>query len=259
MNSAATDTFKVDLLQYRGPMDLLLYLVRRHEVELGELKLHKIAEQFLEHIEVIQEVDINRAGDFLEVASLLVELKLKSVLPKPEEETPLDETDPREDLVQRLLLYKEFKDVSVLLSEQSLEWQNRYPRMVNDLPPRKVDLGEQPIQEVELWDLVSSFGRILKNNTPKMPQSIILDDTPIHVYMNRIHDRLNAEGKLRFSEMFEPGMHKSALVGIFLAILELVRHHSVKTEQIGEHGDIQLSPGEEFDRQKDIAETSDFE
>ena len=159
MNSAATDTFKVDLLQYRGPMDLLLYLVRRHELELGELKLHKIAEQFLEHIEVIQEVDINRAGDFLEVASLLVELKLKSVLPKPEEETPLDETDPREDLVQRLLLYKEFKDVSVLLSEQSLEWQNRYPRMVNDLPPRKVDLGEQPIQEVELWDLVSSFGR----------------------------------------------------------------------------------------------------
>lgn len=258
MSNGTADPFKVDLLQYRGPMDLLLYLVRRHEVEVGELKLHKIAEQFLEHIDVIQEVDINRAGDFLEVASLLVEMKLKSILPKPEDESSLDESDPREDLVQRLLLYKEFKDVSVLLSEQSEEWQNRYPRLVNDLPPRKVNLGEQPIQEIELWDLVSSFGRIIKNNTPRMPQSIVMDETPIHVYMTRIHDRLNAEGQLRFSEMFEPGMHKSALVSIFLAILELVRHHSVKTEQIGEHGDIQLLPGDTFEAEKKIDEATDF-
>ena len=196
--------------------------------------------------------------DFLEIASLLVEMKLKSILPKPEDESSLDETDPREDLVQRLLLYKEFKDVSVLLSEQSEEWQNRYPRLVNDLPPRKVDLGEQQIQEIELWDLVSSFGRIIKNNTPKMPQSIVMDETPIHVYMTRIHDRLNAEGQLRFSEMFEPGMHKSALVSIFLAILELVRHHSVKTEQIGEHGDIQLLPGDTFEAEEKIDEATDF-
>ena len=258
MSNGTAAPFKVDLLQYRGPMDLLLYLVRRHEVEVGDLKLHKIAEQFLEHVDSLQKVDINRAGDFLEIASLLVEMKLKSILPKPEDESSLDETDPREDLVQRLLLYKEFKDVSVLLSEQSEEWQNRYPRLVNDLPPRKVDLGEQQIQEIELWDLVSSFGRIIKNNTPKMPQSIVMDETPIHVYMTRIHDRLNAEGQLRFSEMFEPGMHKSALVSIFLAILELVRHHSVKTEQIGEHGDIQLLPGDSFEAEEKIDEATDF-
>lgn len=250
--------FRVDLSQYRGPMDLLLYLVRRHEVEIGEIMVHKIAEQYLEYIDVLREVDINLAGDFLEVASLLVEMKLRAVLPRPEEESSIDDADPREDLVQRLLLYKEFKDVSMLLSEQSQEWQSRYPRLANDLPPRKVNLAEQPIQEVELWDLVSSFGRVLKNNAPRIEESIVLDETPIHVYMDQIHDRLGEVGQLRFSEMFEPGMHKSALVGIFLAILELVRHHNVQTEQIGEHGDIQLLPGENFDRQTTINESTGY-
>ena len=258
MDTKTDELFKVDLLQYRGPMDLLLYLVRRHEIEIGEIKIHKIAGQFLEHIDAISEIDINLAGDFLEVASLLVEMKLRAILPRTEEESSIDDTDPREDLVQRLLLYKEFKDVSILLSEQSQQWQSRYPRLANDLPPRKVDLGEQPIQEVELWDLVSSFGRMLKNNAPAAESSIVLDDTPIQVYMNRIHDRLCSGGQLRFSEMFEPGMHKSAMVGIFLAILELVRHHSVQTEQIGDHGDIQLLPGENFERQITIDDSSDF-
>ena len=88
--------------------------------------------------------------------------------------------------------------------------------------------------------------------------SITLDDTPIHIYMGRIHDRLKQRRQLRFSEMFEPGMHKSAMVGIFLAILELVRHHDVRTEQIGDHGDIQILPGENFDSQVTIDESVDF-
>ena len=258
MTTNTSHPFSVDLSQYQGPMELLLYLIRRHEVAIGDISLHKIAAQYLEYLEVLSEVDINLAGDFLEVASLLVEMKLKAVLPRTEDESTVNDTDPREDLVQRLLMYKEFKDVSLLLSEQSIQWQNRYPRLANDLPPRKVDPGEQPLHEIELWDLVSSFGRVLKNNTPAMPESIVLDETPIHVYMGRLHRKLGSEGQLRFSEMFEPGMHKSAMVGIFLAILELVRHHSVRTEQIGEHGDIQLLPGESFDRETTIDESLDY-
>ncbi len=112
--------------QYRGPIELLLYLVRKSELELGDISLHKIAEQYLAHLESLEEVDINLAGDFLEVASMLVEMKLKAILPRPEEDSSIDEQDPREDLVQRLLLYKEFKDVSILLDEQARQWQERY-------------------------------------------------------------------------------------------------------------------------------------
>ncbi|MGI9516964.1 MAG: segregation and condensation protein A [Pirellulaceae bacterium] len=258
MDSGTADNFRVELQQYRGPIDLLLYLVRRNEVEIGEISVHRIAEQYLEYLEVLKEVDIDRVGDFLEVASLLVEAKLRAILPRGDEESDVDSTDPREDLVQRLLMYKEFRDVSMLLNEQSREWQNRYPRLVNDLPQRQLDLGAQPIHEIELWDLVSSFGRIVRNNVPADETSITLDDTPIHVYMSRIHAQLRTNGQMRFSHMFEAGMHKSAMVGIFLAILELVRHHDVRTEQIGEHGDIQILPGENFDYRVTIDESVDY-
>ena len=238
--------FRIQLDQYRGPIDLLLYLVKRSEVEVGHISLQAIAEQYLEYLDALTEVDIDRVGDFLEVASMLVEAKLSRVLPRTEiDETDFDK-DPREDLVQRLLLFKEFKDVALLLDEQGREWQGRYSRQVDDLPPQKVELAEQRIEQVELWDLVSSFARVLKENTPREDPTILLDDTPVHVHMERIREQLIAGKRLQFSEMFEPGMHKSSLVGIFLAILELVRHYHVDAEQNGTHGEIRIVPGKEF-------------
>lgn len=258
MNTEAAAEFRVQLDQYRGPVELLLYLVRRNELEIQDVTLSAMIEQYLEYLEVLQEIDINLVGDFLEIASLLIETKMRSILPSTDDASDIDDSDPREDLVHRLLLYKDFKDVSILLEEQSREWQNRYPRICNDLPQRKIDLRSQPIHEVELWDLVSSFGRVLKNSLPNREESIVLDDTPIHVYMQRVHGRLKTAGNLKFTDLFEPEMHKSALVGMFLAVLELVRHHHVRTEQVGEHGDIQILAGEQFERQVTIDEVTDY-
>ncbi len=261
MNTETNPEFQVDLELYSGPIDLLLYLVKRDEVEIQQLTLTKLIEQYLQYLDVISAIDIDRVGDFLEVASILIESKMRSILPSTgdDDDSDPDNSDPREDLVHRLLLFKDFKDVSILLEEQSLEWQTRHPRIANDLPPRKVSLGEQPIQEIELWDLVSSFGRILKNNKPDpTAESIVLDETPIDAYMKRIHSRLVTSGHLTFSGLFEPGMHKSAMVGIFLAILELVRHHSVRAEQVGDHGEIQILPGEKFEEQITIEDLTDY-
>jgi segregation and condensation protein A len=260
MNSETNPDFLVELEHYRGPIDLLLYLVRRNEVEIQTLTLGKLIDQYLEYMDIVRELDIDRVGDFLEIASILVESKIRSILPSTDDDddSDLNDADPREDLVHRLLLYKDFKDVAIQLEEQSLAWQTRHPRVADDLPPRKVSLGEQPLHEIELWDLVSSFGRILKSNSPALASaSILLDETPIQAYMKRIHERLVTGGHLTFSALFEPGMHKSAMVGIFLAILELVRHHNVRTEQVGDHGEIQLFPGENFDEQITIDEVAD--
>lgn len=261
MNTETNPEFQVDLELYNGPIDLLLYLVKRNEVEIQKLTLSKLIDQYLEYLDVISAIDIDRVGDFLEVASILVESKMRSILPSPDDDddSNSDNSDPREDLVHRLLLFKDFKDVAILLEERSAEWQTRHPRVANDLPPRKIFLDEQPIHEIELWDLVSSFGRILKNNTPvPTDSSILLDETPIDAYMKRIHQRLVSNGHVTFSGLFEPGMHKSAMVGIFLAILELVRHHNVRTEQVGDHGDIQILPGENFEEQITIDDVSDY-
>jgi segregation and condensation protein A len=239
-------TFRVDLNVFRGPLDLLLYLVRKQEVDVTELSLAGIARQYQEHLEVLQILDIDAVGDFLEMASTLVELKSRLILPHGGEEVE-QLTDPANDLVDRLMEYKRFRDAASMLDEQSRHWQQHYPRLVDSLPARDIDRSTQPIREVELWDLVSAFGRIIRESQAVRSANIVYDETPLRVYMERIHKRLAEQGSVSFSEFFAPGMHKSAMIGVFLAILELVRHHSVVTDQPNLHGEIWVHPGEEFE------------
>ncbi len=235
-------TFRVDVDIFRGPMDLLLYLVRKHEVNVLDIPIAPITTQYLEYLNVLRELDVNAVGDFLELASTLTEIKSRLVLPHGGEvEEELD--DPREDLVRRLLEYKKFKDAASMLDERGRGWQERFPRLASDEGPQQRDLADEPIHELELWDLVSAFGRILRDQRAMQPASIVYDDTPIHVFMERIHDQLGAQGRLTLGDLFEPGMHKSTLVGIFLALLELVRHHGVRAEQRETFGEIWIMPG----------------
>lgn len=236
--------FRIDLETFRGPLDLLLYLVRKHEVEIVDIPIATITDQYLQYLAVLKQLDVNTVGDFLEMASTLVEIKSRLVLPRAGEEEEIVE-DPRQDLVKRLLEYKELKDAASILEERGRTWQERFARRANDSPDRGRDLADEPIQELELWDLVSAFGRIMRDYHVAVPSNIVYDDTPIHVYMSRIHDRLRGgNGRLAFGDLFEAGMHKSALIGMFLAVLELVRHHGVRAEQQQLHGEIWLSPGE---------------
>lgn len=234
--------FRIDLDIFRGPLDLLLYLVRKHEVEIVEIPIATITDQYLQYLELLKQLDVNTVGDFLEMASTLIEIKSRMVLPRGGEEEEVVE-DPRHDLVQRLLEYKEFKDAASILDERSRAWQERFPRLASDAPDRR-DVADEPIQELELWDLVSAFGRIMRDFHVAVPSNIVYDETPIHVYMTRIQERLQAGGRIAFGDLFEPGMHKSALIGMFLAVLELVRHHGLRAEQQELHTEIWLSPGD---------------
>ncbi len=151
--------FRVDLEVFRGPLDLLLYLVRKHELEVVDLPIALVTEQYLQYLDVLEALDVDGVGDFIEMASTLIEIKSRMVLPRGgEEQEPLD--DPRQDLVRQLLEYKKYKDAASMLEERSREWRERFPRMADDLPGRSITPDVQPIQEVELWDLVSAFGRV---------------------------------------------------------------------------------------------------
>src|SRR4029079_3792197 len=199
-------------------MDLLLYLVRKHEVEITDIPIAPITAQFLEYLEVLKQMDLNAVGDFVEMASTLLEIKSRMVLPRGGgEETEV--ADPRDELVRRLLEYKRYKDAANMLEEQGKSWQEHFPRLSSDLPPRERNLADEEIREVELWDLVSAFGRIMRDNLAVRPSNIVYDETPIHVYMERIQTRLIEEGRLKFCDLFQPGMHKSTMIGVFLAVL----------------------------------------
>jgi segregation and condensation protein A len=250
--------FSIQLNSFRGPLDLLLHLVRKHEVDILDIPICTITDQFLEHLSVLEQMDINDVGEFLAVASLLIEIKSQQLLPQSDEVQD-DVDDPRDALVARLLEYKKFRDAAAVLEEQSHNWQQRYARQSNDLPPRRTDPAEMPIREVELWDLVSAFGLILRDTVSTQPSSIVYDETPIHVFMQRVYDRVSQESEVQFESFFEVGMHKSTLIGIFLAILELVRHYRLGVKQTDLFGGFSILPPPEGATPLDISGADDYQ
>ena len=249
--------FRINLDLYRGPLDLLLYLVRKHEVDVMELSISQVTEQYLEYMAILEQVDVNAVGDFLEMASILIEIKSRMVLPSVEEEES-EWKDPREELVQRLLEYKQYKDVASMLEERSRRWQQSYTRLADDLPSRRIDPADQPIHEVELWDLVSALGRVMREHKVTEASNIVYDETPIQVHMERIHASVASKGQIAISEVYKAGMHKSAMIGLFLAVLELVRHHGVEAEQDENGAEIWLRPAAGFEQVLSLADVDGY-
>jgi segregation and condensation protein A len=197
-------------------------------------------EQYLDYSAVLEQIDVNAAGDFLVLASTLIEIKSYEALPG--EKTIEAEVEmPKQELVKQLLEYKQYCGAARLLQARSERWQRRFPRLADDLPQRQRNLSEEPIQEVELWDLVSAFGRVLRDYSPQIKHKIIYDDTPITTHMKRIHQRLRTEKRIAFRQLFMAGQHRSTLVGLFLASLELVRHEFATVHQEINFGEIELA------------------
>lgn len=242
--------FHVDLEQYSGPLDLLLHIVRREELDLAVISLTKVIDQYFDFLEVLTELQIDDVADFLEIASLLIEIKSKQAVPAPDMDALAPEDQPvpelTDDLVDRLIQYKRIRDVSSILDEQSRSWQLRYSRQSIDLPSKRIDSGNQPIHPIEVWDLVSAFGRILRSRQQTVAQHVQYDDTPIHVHMQKIHELVLRQGRIELTSLFEPQMHKSALVALFLATLELTRHYGLSTEQSEPCRPLYLVPGKNF-------------
>lgn len=240
MTDGTADDFRLTTPDFSGPMDLLLYLVRKHEVPILELSVSSIIDQYLAAMDVLREIDINGVGDFLSMATLLMEIKSQEMLPG---EVAIEEEieDPRQELVQHLLAYKEYYDTATELERRSRQWQQYYPRVANDLPRRATSAADAPIAEVELWDLVSAFGRLIREASPSRAHQVVYDDTPISTHMTNIYTRLRDAGRLGFRDLFEPGQHKTTMIGIFLALLELVRHEYAVVEQQQLFGEIELT------------------
>ena len=246
-------TFQVQLDSYRGPLDLLWYLIRKEEVEITAVSLAHITQQYLDHLTVLEQLDVNIAGDFVEVASQLIETKSRLVLPRAEEAEEPTMDEPAEHLVARLLEYKKYRDVASLLDDRAREWQQTYPRLADDLPPRIVAPHEQPIREVELWDLVSALGRLMRDSEEQRDTKIVYDDTPIQTYIKAICERLIEHGEASLTDILCRGMSKAAVIGIFLAVLELVRHHSVEAIQEEGSVEIRVRPGPNFTDSLDLS------
>jgi len=229
--------YRVNLDIFAGPLDLLLYLVRREEVDIYDIPIAEITDQYIRYIEMLKSLDIDLAGDFLVMASTLMQIKSAMLLPKAEPDSALggDLADPRAELIRQLLEYKKFKDAANLLGAAADETNKRFPRpgtIVEQLKP-----GNEPeidIEQLSIWDLLEAFDSIMEaTGGGGFDISHIKDDTPIDLYQIEILHRLQTEGPMSFERIFESRTSRVVMIGLFLALLELIREKLVGAEQQG--------------------------
>jgi len=226
--------YRVNLEIFAGPMDLLLHLVRKDEVDIYDIPIAKITDQYISYIEILKELDIDIAGDFLVMAATLMQIKSAMLLPRaPGEEIGADElADPRAELIRQLLEYKRFKDAANMLSAAADEHGDRFARpdtVIEQLKPEAEPAVD--LEQISIWDLLEAFDKMMEATGAKFDISHITDDTPIDLFQIEILHRLQTEGPLGFERIFENRNNRLTLVGLFLGILELIREQLIVVEQ----------------------------
>ncbi|HEY3245824.1 MAG TPA: segregation/condensation protein A [Phycisphaerae bacterium] len=230
--------YRVDLEVYNGPLDLLLFLIRREEVDIYDIPIARITEQYCAYVRLLERIDPDLAGDFLVMAASLMEIKSRTLLPTPPEaEEPEEFDDPRLELVRQLLEYKKYKDAARALQSAAEQQALKHARRPAD-PQRDAAVE---IEEVQVWDLLTAFNKLLEATGQRQrPHEVVYDDTPIALHAADVVDFLDRSGgSLLFERIFD-GRTKSQLIGLFLALLELIRQRRVRATQEQPFGPISI-------------------
>ena len=252
--------YKVELDIYNGPLDLLLYLIKRDELDIYDIPIARITDSYMDYVTHLREfageegLDINLAGEFLVMAATLMEIKSAMLLPKaPVEQkegqssAAMELSDPRAELVQKLLEYKRFRDAATMLERRHQDHESRFPRF-----PAKPEAGgadEPPpidLDEVQIWDLLSVFQRLMKEIGPrKRVHEVTYDDTPIDLHAADIEDRLRTEKRLTLRQLLVGRKSRSEMIGVFLALLELIREKKILVHQGDDRSDLEIEDAPE--------------
>ncbi|MCC6659480.1 MAG: segregation/condensation protein A [Phycisphaerales bacterium] len=258
-----TVEYRVQLGAFEGPLDLLLFLIRRAEVDVTDIPVAQIAEQYMQYLAGIERIDIDVAGEFLVMAATLMEIKSRMLAPPAADESdaaPAEAPaggsnapeDPRADLVRQLLAYKKFRDASDALESRRSEWDRRFPagRAGVDDEALRAEIDQHAagidLEDVSLVDLVESFSKIMATvNFDRLGEhTVVYDDTPIEVHAEDLLDRLRREAPgaegFPLPAVFA-GRTRPEMIGLFLAVLELVRRRAVRVTQGDPGGTIRLS------------------
>ncbi len=217
-------SYRVELPVFSGPMDLLLHLVKKQEVSVHEVSISNILDQYLKHLELLAALDLADIGDFVVMASTLMEIKSRELLPRDEVSLE-DDLDPRDDLIQRLLEYKRYRDISRRLARLAAR-RARMGTVSLPMPPRLamedheelLDLGE-----VEIWNLTEAFARLLEETGQSQTMRIEIDRRDAAFYIGRVLKRVVEQPRLSYHELFDPTEGSLGLIGVFVAMLEMMK------------------------------------
>ena len=227
--------YRVKLDVFEGPLDLLLYLIRKEELDICNVSVAQITDQYLEYIHLMQVLDLEVAGEFILMAATIIHIKSKMLL--PEEEIEEEEEDLEESLVQQLLEYKKYKEAASSLQRMELEQQDIFNRL-----PAEAEYDEEGenLLDVSLFDLIGALSRVLENLEGEPVEEIVRDESTVKEKIEFILDMLLKEETVKFSNLFEDIRLKTEAVVTFLALLELVKIQKVKIGKAGKLGEIIL-------------------
>ncbi len=232
--------YQVRLQQFEGPLDLLLHLIKENQINIYDIPINLITQQYVQYLETMRSLNLYVAGEFLVMAATLLHIKSRMLLPV--EDRPPDEDDgpdPREELIRRLLEYKQFKEAARELDEQGRRWRDVFTREPEPLPDAEPE--ELASDEVSLFDLVDALQSII-DRTPSSPlMEIIPDHLTVRNQMNSILETLERRESVTFEELFIGPLHKLTLIVTFLALLELIRLRTIRVYQAEMFGSILVS------------------
>ena len=232
--------YKVKLEVFEGPLDLLLYLIKKDEVDIYDIAIERITQQYLEFMEAFKVLDLDVAGEFVVMAANLIYLKSRALLPvhvqPPDEEA--DEDDPRWDLIRQLVEYKKFKDAAAKLSQREVEQGNLFGR----LPDQADAAPERPLGDVSVFDLINAFNTVLKRIAAKGEdlREIFEENHTVSDKIDFIMKMTSSGVPLKFTELFANAASRTEIVVTVLALLELIRLKQVRCVQDEAFSEIEL-------------------
>ncbi len=235
------DAPRIQLARFEGPLDLLLYLIRRDQVDIHDIPIAPITRSYMEYIELMRELNLDVAGEFMVMAATLIHIKSKMLVPVDPTEAQGDEEapqDPREELVRRLLEFQRYKEAAGLLHQQAQIRAATWTRPEGVLP--KFDDAGEEMLEAGLFDLVAAFKELLERRKALLAHEVEPYGTSVEQRMDEILTSVRAGESVEFVALFEGEQTKADMIVTFLALLELIRLKRIKVYQRAVFGPIRV-------------------
>ncbi len=232
--------YKIKLELFEGPLDLLLYLVKKDHLNIYDIPISKVTEQYLEYINLMQLLDLNVAGEFLVMAATLMQIKSKMLLPA-EEGSGVEEEDedPREELVRRLLEYEKFKEIAENLRQKETDQREVFKRPKTEIDKSEAK-GQEAYFEASIFDLINAFSKAVKDIPKDIFYEVVKDQFTVEQATHEILHLLLVKSEVKLSELFARAKNKLDIIVTFLAILELIRMKEIVARQDALFEDIEI-------------------
>lgn len=232
--------YKVKLSHFEGPLDLLLFFIRRDELDIYDIPIARITKEFVEYLKLLKQLDLEVAGDFILMAATLMQIKVKMLLPREVDEKG-EEIDPRADLVKALIEYKRFKEVSEEMAflESNQRKMSYRSNFANDYKENPVEL-DVLLKNITLYDLMKAFKKVLMDKKEEVFHKVVKLNVSIDEQIDYIMDKLDAKPQFNFIELVKGMEEKIRVIVTFIALLELIKMQRIGLRESPNHNDFEI-------------------